>query len=82
MVYRHPCITQATLRPSPAVKLVDFGLYYDDYEALCVYYDRYVTDGTGVCASVHCGCVGVCVCVGNLQSDTIRNSHQAGPVFC
>jgi hypothetical protein len=30
-------ITQATLRPSPAVKLVDFGLYYDDYGALCVF---------------------------------------------
>ena len=31
-----PCITQATLRPSPKVKSMDFGLYYDGYETLCV----------------------------------------------
>jgi len=31
-----PCITWATLRPSPQVKSMNFGLYYDGYEALCV----------------------------------------------
>ena len=31
-----PCITQATLRSSPSLKLTDVGLYYDGCEVLCV----------------------------------------------
>jgi hypothetical protein len=30
---------------------MDFGLYYDGYER-CLYYDRYVTDGTGSSAGL------------------------------
>jgi hypothetical protein len=69
-----PCITRATLRPSPQVKSMDFGLYYDGYEALCVLRSLrnrrrcHIDMGSGLSMSMgvvwecHCHSVSCCCC--------------------